>query len=120
MMTCHLTLFFAYFSVVLVMFWSKIDEFLEQLPMVYRKFCNVFISSHVILVFRNQVILRCFWCNSMQNHANWQNKAHHEELERQWMKIQEACDEITKWRNSFPNPKTNFKEESTQKDQEKG
>ena len=51
----------------------------------------------------------------MQNHANRQNKTSHKELKRQWMKIQEAFEDITKWTTYFPIPEKSSKEESTQK-----
>jgi len=35
------------------------------------------------------------------------------------MKIQEAFEDITKWRNFVPSPKLSFKEENAKKDQEK-
>jgi len=40
--------------------------------------------------------------------------------EAQWTKVQESSEDITKWRNFVPRPKASFKEENTQKDQEKG
>jgi len=49
--------FYVYFSIFLVIifwFWSNLEEFLEQSSMVFGTFCNVFISSHVILVFQKQ------------------------------------------------------------------
>lgn len=56
----------------------------------------------------------------MKNHANRQSKAAHEYLEKQLIKIQEASEHITMWRNSIICHKTSFKEKSTQKEKEKG
>jgi len=36
------------------------------------------------------------------------------------MKIQEASENITSWRNYVPSPKINLKEENTKKNKEKG
>lgn len=48
-MTNHLTLFLAYFFTHFSYDLTQIKGVLEQFPMVYGIFCNVFILSHVIL-----------------------------------------------------------------------
>jgi len=77
-MTCHPTLLLAYFSAiffiqvkVVLELYQKKKVVLEQLPMVFRTFCNVFISGQVILVFpKPNSCSLFFFCNSKQDHVN--------------------------------------------------
>jgi len=66
-----LSIFFSHFYLVLI----QDRRVLEQLSMVFRTFYNIFISSHVILVFPKHNHSTVFWCISRRNHANRQSKA---------------------------------------------
>lgn len=51
LMTCHLTLFLAYFLSHFYLVLIQNRGVLEQLSMVFGTFCNVLYLSYVILVF---------------------------------------------------------------------
>jgi len=66
-----LSIFFSHFYLVLI----QDIGVLEKLYMVFKTFCNIFISSHVILVFPKHNNSRVFWCNSRRNHSNRKTKS---------------------------------------------